>query len=598
MAGGQHVCKKKVKRLVLWATVLFIIGAPVSAEVRLLSTGWQYRWGDAKTWLSANQDELEWQAMDLPSWAPNRNKATQIWQRIKLPDMQLENPSLFLPGVFLHFEAYLDAELIYATHNIDSGAQPQFVGLPWHIISLGDTYANRTLSIRISSEYYLIGIGGTPFIGSRAEIYKRIIIRDIDRIVVASLCIFIGFFSLLLSVRFRAQSEFLFFFLFAFLVGLYVVFYTWIKQLFIDAPIFWVFLWLLSISIMPIGILGFVKQVFAVQFKQIFKILMIIHYAAVGILLPLLLIFTKTFGVPSLITFRLLYFVDIGLLCISSLRLAVKGNNDARIALAGLVLLAVFGINDVLMGLGFVSWRRPLAHIGMLFFTLAMGAILGRRLVQVYRNMQSYAKQVVNMSRDRQRIINELHDGIGGVMTNINLLSEIAKGVQTVDEREKIVATITSLSQEGLTEIRSFMRSLDDREMGWRAIAADLRLYGRKILEPRGIGLKMQVDVDGDVAPPDSLTYLNTHRIYRELLTNIVKHSKAKTVRVRICARNKEFQLQVEDDGVGFSGGGKDGRGIGSMTKRAEEIGGTIAFASDQGVTAVLKICPKNTQGG
>lgn len=53
----------------------------------------------------------------------------------------------------------------------------------------------------------------------------------------------------------------------------------------------------------------------------------------------------------------------------------------------------------------------------------------------------------------------------------------------------------------------------------------------------------------------------------------------------------------VEDDGVGFKAEeGKRGRGLASIKRRAEEIGGTLSIRSDQGTTVRLEVHPRAQQ--
>jgi signal transduction histidine kinase len=192
--------------------------------------------------------------------------------------------------------------------------------------------------------------------------------------------------------------------------------------------------------------------------------------------------------------------------------------------------------------------------------------------------------------REKEKIVRDLHDGIGGITTNINVLSEIAAKSSSPSIIRNSLSTISDLSREGLTEIRTFMHSLDDGNLSWRGLASDLRSSGTKIIEPNGIAFELDTLLDDAEGRPGSLLFLNILRIYREALTNIVKHSGATRVKVRLEVGPAKVLLSVEDDGVGFEvDQSKRGRGLSNMCKRAADIGGTLSLRSDSGVAVLLE---------
>lgn len=83
------------------------------------------------------------------------------------------------------------------------------------------------------------------------------------------------------------------------------------------------------------------------------------------------------------------------------------------------------------------------------------------------------------------------------------------------------------------------------------------------------------------------------YRIVQEALTNIRRHARAAHVRIvlqrvsggdaagaDIAARDGEFVVRVEDDGIGMPEQARAGVGTSSMRERAAELGGTCAVTS------------------
>jgi signal transduction histidine kinase len=192
---------------------------------------------------------------------------------------------------------------------------------------------------------------------------------------------------------------------------------------------------------------------------------------------------------------------------------------------------------------------------------------------------------------EKETIIRDLHDGLGGITTNISLLSEVAGKSSSVSTMKSSLATIAELSREGLAEIRAFMHSLEHESLTWPGLVSDLKSFGSKIIESNGMGFKLESTLEKTPGRPGSLLFLNLFRIYREALTNIVKHSGAARVRVRLEIGPERIVLAVEDDGAGFVAGRvRKGRGLAHMEKRVRGIGGTLSVQSAQGTRVHLEV--------
>jgi signal transduction histidine kinase len=96
-----------------------------------------------------------------------------------------------------------------------------------------------------------------------------------------------------------------------------------------------------------------------------------------------------------------------------------------------------------------------------------------------------------------------------------------------------------------------------------------------------------------DIAAEDALQIL---RVLQESLTNVLKHARAKQVRVEIAlARDPvRFVLSVADDGGGFdvTTPSATGRGLSGMRRRAERIGAALEVASDARGTHIALAYP------
>ena len=222
---------------------------------------------------------------------------------------------------------------------------------------------------------------------------------------------------------------------------------------------------------------------------------------------------------------------------------------------------------------------------------------LAKSFDHMRERLQTYHVQVEERLAEEQRhllekekMMMDLHDGVGGITTNINILSELAQKTDNIENLKKTLATIAQLSREGVTEIRSFMQSLDSKELSWYALASEIRQQGAALLEPHHIRFSAETAVDTELAgQPGSLLWLNLLRIYKEALTNIIKHAKADAVTVSLRVSSAGLLLSVQDNGIGWGNNIDTGRGLPSMKKRAREIGGHVTI-SDGGKGARVRL--------
>ncbi|MFO1271399.1 MAG: ATP-binding protein [Rubrivivax sp.] len=228
---------------------------------------------------------------------------------------------------------------------------------------------------------------------------------------------------------------------------------------------------------------------------------------------------------------------------------------------------------------------------------LAAGLLaLTRRAAEARRTLDAQSAERSARQREKEAMLQDLHDGLGGLATNIRMLAAVGQRAPA-HAVPQTLGTIAELADESLSEIRSFMYSLDESEADWSALAADLRAFGRKLVEPHGPAFAFEAAIAPEAPPPDSLLRLNLARICKEALHNAVKHAQASRIGVDLVVRPDGLQLRVHDDGVGLppalrEAGAAPGRsrGLANLRRRAEQLGGTLRFEPGPGTTLHLEL--------
>jgi len=122
------------------------------------------------------------------------------------------------------------------------------------------------------------------------------------------------------------------------------------------------------------------------------------------------------------------------------------------------------------------------------------------------------------------------------------------------------------------------MRSLDSRELSWYTLAAELRNHGTKMVDSHKMTITVMTTMDDGQDQPGSLLWVNLIKIHKEALTNIIKHSQAKSIAIILKVAGLQLQLTIKDDGIGCKSNRSTpgGRGLSNMKRRAERLGGKM----------------------
>ncbi|MEX2443966.1 MAG: 7TM diverse intracellular signaling domain-containing protein [Alkalispirochaeta sp.] len=565
-------------------------------KLEILDSGWEYRWNTMG----------RWSIMNAPPQALRKNSRQVLEQRIRLPAELPPRPALYLKGPFMYFDLYVGSDLIYRYSQSEEAQRQGAPATPWHIVDLPPDSAGQNLTVRSTSPYFLIGLNGPPRLGTLFDLIRWMIREDLGRLAVAGLSAIVGGIGLGLYLWRRRQPEHGAFALFALAMAVYALRYTQVKQLVTGPTAVWNYLWIASLVMIPVGSIAFVRAVIPSRFDQLLKVLFWIHLAAVLPAIALFYFFPYGLGPLVLLAVRILIVASTGALGIVVFYGAALGNRDARILSLGLVALIAAALYDLSLAFGFIRNGRPQAHLGMLAFVTVLAYIVGKRIADAFDRTEKYARQVEALSEERVRLMDELHDGVGGLMTNIGLMCDVA------ERREEpcgpVLPKVSELARQGLGEIRMFMRSLDDEERDWTAIAAEFRRHAQSTLG--SLGVKFHLDVHFDTYEAllslAASQYLTLNRVYREILTNVAKHAGASSVDAMLSVTTTTVRLQVVDDGVGYgnappSDGG--GYGIPAISRRVAAFGGTFDIVRDGGTKVIVVlplnwIKPQNTQVG
>ena len=240
-----------------------------------------------------------------------------------------------------------------------------------------------------------------------------------------------------------------------------------------------------------------------------------------------------------------------------------------------------------------------LRWVQVLAGTALAGAVAGFILLNQRRKHRwrlARVEQDRAMERERSRIARDIHDDLGAGLTQVALLSELARGDLTEPERAKLhldqVFTVARRLARALDEIVWAINPKNDAlEFSFAYICKSAQDF----LRTAGISCRLDLP---EMLPAASLSSSQRHQLYlavQESLNNIIKHADATEVRLWFHADLTELLLEINDNGSGFVPPPADRpasrHGLEGMAARMDTVGGTLEVRSQPGEGTTIRLC-------
>ena len=234
---------------------------------------------------------------------------------------------------------------------------------------------------------------------------------------------------------------------------------------------------------------------------------------------------------------------------------------------------------------------------GLIGFVVVGGAS-GTALYVTRRRMQrklALFEQRAAIEKERGRIAKDIHDDLGSSLTRIMMLGERAEEDLAKPEAIGVhVGKIVNTARRTVQALDEIVWAVNPDNDTFEGLVQYISHHADEFFENTGMSSRLEMpETLPALALPADLRH-DLFLIVKEAFNNILKHSHASEVRVRVSGDNTTVTIEIEDNGCGFdpgkNGGSRVGNGLTNMRKRMEGLGGELCLTSAPTQGTKLKV--------
>lgn len=215
----------------------------------------------------------------------------------------------------------------------------------------------------------------------------------------------------------------------------------------------------------------------------------------------------------------------------------------------------------------------------------------------IYAAYRYRLRQMVELERVRMRIATDLHDDIGASLSQIAVLSELARiGAGRGGGVQEPLARIAGISRELVDSMSEIVWAISPQRDRLIDLTRRMRQFAEDVLAPRDIAFRLEAPEGEEGLSLGPELRRQVFLIFKECIHNIARHSDCTRAAAELRIHKNELILCVSDNGSGVCAGdsragANGGHGLSSIRRRAESLNGSLNFiaGAGAGVTLVLR---------
>ncbi len=197
---------------------------------------------------------------------------------------------------------------------------------------------------------------------------------------------------------------------------------------------------------------------------------------------------------------------------------------------------------------------------------------------------------------ERRRVAMELHDGVGQILTALQMQVNYLKMQVNLYSPEEELKQTAQLVDSAKQEIRRISYNLMPSVLNDFGISDAVQNLCTVMSQNTNIEIDADIELNESGLPPSRFppqVEVGIFRIAQEVINNALKYSEADTIKVLLYDEQTQIRLEIADNGKGFNANEiARGNGLANLSQRANLLNGTLLIESQEGkgckVTAII----------
>ncbi len=202
-------------------------------------------------------------------------------------------------------------------------------------------------------------------------------------------------------------------------------------------------------------------------------------------------------------------------------------------------------------------------------------------------------EQTVAILEERARLGRNLHDSVTQLIYSVMLFadaSQEAAQANNLSLMQSYLERVNDTARQALRQMRLQVFELRPSILEQEGLQIALRQRLELVEQRSGIATSLDLSLPAAISAPAEVA---VYWIVQEALNNMLKHSSASHVHIRIHADDTGLHCEIEDNGKGFDMATLSehtGLGLANMRERARDLGGTLAIHSAPGQGTKIEV--------
>lgn len=242
--------------------------------------------------------------------------------------------------------------------------------------------------------------------------------------------------------------------------------------------------------------------------------------------------------------------------------------------------------------------KRAMVAMGMLAAGLALAFMWIRSLQrQVTRQTARLMSEITQreqaerarvIEEERSRISRDLHDDLGSILTQINMLATSGLKLSPDLMRER-TRQISEKSHRMISALDEVVWMMNSRNEPLSSLAAYVAAHTEEFLSKTNIVCRIEAPPSYPEKAVAAEVRNNVFSCVKEAINNSVRHGKPNKISLKLTVLGDTFEISLEDDGCGFDPlKVQHGNGLSNLQMRMQKVGGSCQIHSSPGSGTIV----------